>query len=73
MFKELPSFFVSTMKPLLNQPFIASKPLNGRAEGGCGTKSYPFEDYATIETYAGGAPIYSFSPMSYVYGISPEM
>jgi hypothetical protein len=30
-------FFVSTMKPLLNQAFIAPKPLNGCAGGGCAT------------------------------------
>ncbi len=31
------------------------------------------EDYATIEGYADGAPIYSFSNLSYVYGVSPDL
>ena len=31
------------------------------------------EDYATIEGYSSGAPIYSFGNIGYIYGISPDL
>src|SRR5690348_15086913 len=31
------------------------------------------EDYTTIESYCNGAPVYSFSNLCYVYGISPDL
>lgn len=31
------------------------------------------EEYATIEGYCQGAPIYSFSNIDYVYGIGPDL
>src|SRR6266542_3313960 len=31
------------------------------------------EDYATIEAYANGVPVYSFGNVAYVYGVSPDL
>ena len=31
------------------------------------------EDYATIESMCDGVPVYSFSNICYVYGISPDL
>lgn len=31
-----------------------------------------FEDYATIEAYCGGVPVYSIGDIAYIYGVSPD-
>jgi hypothetical protein len=36
-------------------------------------KSPDFEDYATVEAYADGYPVYSLGNMTYIYGVSPEL
>ena len=37
------------------------------------TKAPNFEDYASIEAYANGFPVYSLGNMAYIYGVSPDL
>src|ERR1017187_2620330 len=32
-----------------------------------------FEDYATIEAYSNGVPVYSLGNIAYIYGVSPDL
>src|ERR1700733_14321832 len=32
-----------------------------------------FEDYATIEAYSNGVPVYSLGNIAYIYGVSPDV
>ena len=32
-----------------------------------------WEDYATIESYCGGEPVYSLGNIAYIYGVSPDL
>lgn len=32
-----------------------------------------FEDYATLESYCEGAPVYSLGNITYIYGVNPDL
>jgi hypothetical protein len=37
------------------------------------TRAPNFEDYASIEAYTGGFPVYSLGNIAYIYGVSPDL
>jgi hypothetical protein len=36
-------------------------------------RSQQFEDYATVEAYVDGSPVYSLGNIAYIYGVSPDL
>jgi len=55
---------------------MASQADSRRAEPGTNqpaTKAPNFEDYASIEAYSGGFPVYSFGNITYIYGVGPDL